>query len=433
MDESISKKPSRKTAKLKTKPPKVPKVRMVRRGEFWQIRYTHPIEKREVRISTKTADEHEAIEQKKAVEAKLLLGIEVSPRKKSTLGPSMPWEDFREEYTRLKVATMRESSQNQAEINIDVCERVMNPRTLGQMATPANLATLQARLLAGDGSKRKKARSPHTVHSYMATLIAALNWAHRPMHWLPAAVDFDLLETDDPSKGRPLYMEEFERMLDAVPKALVKEGETANEVAVESWRQLLRGIWESGLRLSEAMALHWEAEGQIMPHKTKSGLLLLHIPAKLQKNRKAQDVPTTPAFAALLEAMPAKKGWIFNPSPRRGQKRLSVAQVGRIISSIGTEARIKVNAAGKSASAHDLRRSFGQRMADAGLPPRDLQVIMRHSDFKTTEAYYLRDKVQDQGQRIAAYLGTLAVQQEKKKAAEVVVTSSGPKSAGKRS
>ncbi len=47
-------------------------------------------------------------------------------------------------------------------------------------------------------------------------------------------------------------------------------------------------------------------------------------------------------------------------------------------------------------------------MADAGLPPRDLQVVMRHASFTTTGSYYLRDRAQDQGQRIAAYLGTVA-------------------------
>lgn len=407
---------------------KVPKVRMVMRKGYWQIRYTHPIDKREVRISTKTADEAEAIEQRKGIEAKLQLGIEIVPRKKSTLGPSMPWADFREEFTRLKVATMRSTnSAESAEYRLDVCEAVMQPRTIGQMASPANLATLQARLLAGYGGN-EKARSPHTVKSYMATLIAALNWAHRPMRWLPDAVEFDLLETDDPAKGRPLCGEEFDRMIAAVPKVLASEGHTADEATVASWRQLLRGLWESGLRLSEAMALHWDADGAIVPHWGRAGLLLLNIPAKMQKSRKAQEAPTTPAFAKLLEAMPNRKGWIFNPlarRQRRGQGRLSAEQVGRIISLIGTEAKVKVNEGGKPASAHDLRRSFGQRMADAGLPPRDLQAIMRHASFTTTESYYLRDRAQDQGQRIAAYLGTVAKSATEKPAAEVVVTPNG--------
>jgi integrase len=59
-------------------------------------------------------------------------------------------------------------------------------------------------------------------------------------------------------------------------------------------------------------------------------------------------------------------------------------------------------------TAHDLRRSFGQRMADAGIPPRDLQAIMRHASLTTTEKYYLRHRASDQAERIAAYLGTSA-------------------------
>ena len=378
-------------------------------GRAFQIRYFSLEQNREVRISTETHDADEAADFKKNIEAKLLLGIEVAPKRVKTLGPAMPWSDFREEYSRLKVATMRsENAAESAEYRLDVCEAVMQPRTLGQMANPSNLATLQARLLAGVASK-KSCRSPHTVKGYMATLIAALNWAHRPMHWLPAAVEFDLLDTDDPAKGRPLCGEEFDRMIAAIPKVLVGEGMTADAGSVESWQLLLRGLWESGLRLSEAMALHWDAEGAIVPRKSRGGLLLLSIPAKMQKSRKALEAPTTPAFTALLEGIQNRTGWIFNPPARRqrrGQGRLTAEHVGRIITLFGIEAKVKVNAEGKPASAHDLRRSFGQRMADAGLPPRDLQAIMRHASFTTTEAYYLRDRAQDQGQRIAAYLGT---------------------------
>jgi integrase len=89
-------------------------------------------------------------------------------------------------------------------------------------------------------------------------------------------------------------------------------------------------------------------------------------------------VPTTPGLSTLLKSIPEeeRKGWVFNPSMRRGMDR------------------------------HDLRRSFGQRLADAGVPPRDLQAIMRHSSITTTERYYLRHRVADTAERIAMYLGT---------------------------
>jgi integrase len=206
-------------------------------------------------------------------------------------------------------------------------------------------------------------------------------------------------------------------MLAAVPKIV-------GDNAAESWRYLLRGLWESGLRLTEAMNASWDIDGAIQPHWPAKGLPVLHIPAKMQKNRKAQDVPTTPAFASLLVETPAdrRKGWIFNPDPRRGSRRLTPEQVGRIVTLIGKRANVAVNAAGKPASAHDLRRSFGQRMADAGLPMRDLQAIMRHEDSKTTEKYYLRDRVQDQAQRIAKYLGTAADLSAEKSGEEIAAS-----------
>ena len=162
------------------------------------------------------------------------------------------------------------------------------------------------------------------------------------------------------------------------------------------------------MRLNEALTLAWDADEAITPVLTGKGLPYLHIPARMQKNRKAQDVPTTPAFAAMLmeTSEGERTGFIFCPKQQRRHARPMLHKTSRTISAIGRAANIVVNATGKAASAHDLRRSFGQRLADAGLPPRDLQCIMRHSSFTTTEAYYLRDKVQDQAKRIAMYLGT---------------------------
>ena len=57
---------------------------------------------------------------------------------------------------------------------------------------------------------------------------------------------------------RGVYQLQWKDPMDAVPKALAESGRVPTMAAVESWQQLLRGIWESGLRLSEAMAMHWE-------------------------------------------------------------------------------------------------------------------------------------------------------------------------------
>ena len=79
-------------------------------------------------------------------------------------------------------------------------------------------------------------------------------------------------------------------------------------------------------------------------------------------------------------------------------------QAGRVITALRRQARVFVTRM-KPASAHDLRRSFGQRLADAGVAIRDLRSIMRHRRFGTTEKHYLKQNAAEQGVRIAEKLG----------------------------
>jgi len=78
----------------KAKPPKVRLATPANRPI--QLRYTCPVEKREIRITTGTYDDAEAERQKAELEAKLLLGIQRPRQRKTAVGPHMPWELFRE-------------------------------------------------------------------------------------------------------------------------------------------------------------------------------------------------------------------------------------------------------------------------------------------------------------------------------------------------
>ena len=56
---------------------------------------------------------------------------------------------------------------------------------------------------------------------------------------------------------------------------------------------------------------------------------------------------------------------------------------------IGEKAGVVVNkSAGKFASAHDLRRSYGNRWAKL-VKPATLQLLMRHRSIETTMKYYV--------------------------------------------
>jgi integrase len=61
--------------------------------------------------------------------------------------------------------------------------------------------------------------------------------------------------------------------------------------------------------------------------------------------------------------------------------------VSKVVSSIGEKAKVRVDVK-KTASAHDLRRAFGERWA-ARLMPAQLMELMRHETIETTLSYYV--------------------------------------------
>ena len=80
---------------------------------------------------------------------------------------------------------------------------------------------------------------------------------------------------------------------------------------------------------------------------------------------------------------------------RRDTERMTKERVGRIIAMIGKKADIVVQLEDprthqrtKYASAHDIRRGLAQRLINAGVSAETLKVVMRHTDFATTEKHY---------------------------------------------
>ena len=68
------------------------------------------------------------------------------------------------------------------------------------------------------------------------------------MKWLPEPIEFEVMAVDEDelSKGQPITTAEFERMLAVTPKVVGEEQASA-------WVFLLRSLWETGMRLGEAM------------------------------------------------------------------------------------------------------------------------------------------------------------------------------------
>lgn len=377
---------------------KPPTVRMAKpKGRPIQLRYTCPDEGREIRISTGTTDEAAAADQKQKLEAKLLLGLDAKPRRRAKGSSKMLWDDFRERYTDLHLSTLRVKSAIDAESRLDVAERILKPRTLGDVADSESLHYLQQQLLVGTESRFSRARSPVTASNYMLVVTGALNWAAY-MGWLASVPKVKRIKTAKlkQMKGRPITAVEFATMLKAV-EAVV------GVVAAPSWRHTMRGLWASGLRLGELLHVHWTDKRYIVPSWSESSLPVLGIPAPMQKNATEEAIPLLPEFERLLLLTPEEQrvGWAFNPlslDARAGRKmrdsRPAVGWVGKIISEIGEKAGVVVNDDGKFASAHDLRRSCADRLIAAGVPEREVAAIMRHASVETTRRHYAPGNVQ---------------------------------------
>jgi integrase len=336
----------------------------------------------------------------------------------------MSWEDFRERYRNLILKGQRPDTIEAAEVRLDVATRILRPKRLCDMADADARHDLQVKLLEGaeswigpkDENRPRGPRSPHTVKSYMTAVLTALNWAANEMHWLPTVPKVRKVKVSKrrKMKGRAICLEEFEKMLSKVK-------EVVGEDAEASWKYLLRGLWESGLRLDELMHLHWTDEQYIVPKWRKGALPELQIPASMQKNDTAESIPLLPWLEALFQETPAPQrfGWVFNPMSlqtklkrRVRHQRPSAEWVGKVISRIGAKAGVIVCPAkgekkAKYASAHDLRRSCGERMADAEVPERELAKILRHADVQTTRQFYAPGTVQQSAGIIQRKLATV--------------------------
>ena len=253
--------------------------------------------------------------------------------------------------------------------------RIINPKHLANATSPT-LSRFQAEL-------RNEGMKEVTLSSHLRCLRAALGWAHAIglLPILPRVAMPKRPKGQRLMRGRPLATEEFERMLAATPKVRPNDP--------EPWQRLLTGLWLSGLRLGESFRLSWDPDGALFVDLSGKHPQL-RIWAEAEKGRQDRKLALTPDFAEWLLHTPEsdRHGPVFPILTRHNPQRMLPNQAGRIISAIGKKAGIIVNKeAGKYASAHDLRRSFGTRWAKRVMPA-VLQKLMRHSTIETTLRYY---------------------------------------------
>jgi len=156
------------------------------------------------------------------------------------------------------------------------------------------------------------------------------------------------------------------------------------------------------LRIGESLDLYWNRDdciaGDCLEVRLDGQRPLLVIPADLEKGNEDRLLPMAPEFASLLELVPKddRKGRVFEFHNRRTGEVTTVGKqwASKLAVEIGKKARVMVNPkTQKCASAHDLRRAFGQRWA-ARVMPQILMQLMRHSDISTTMKYYVGSEAQ---------------------------------------
>jgi integrase len=256
-------------------------------------------------------------------------------------------------------------------------ERLIGP-TKAEDANSENLDRFRDRMIA-DGMPRTSAAS------YCKHVRAAFGWAAKRGILLSAPT----VKSGSTSRmrGRPLTVEEFERLLKAAAKVVGRSN-------AEPWRRVMRAMWAIGLRRSEILRLSWDEPGLIHFEGLGRKQPRIIFPAECHKAGRDCTLPLLPDAIELLGELPrdGRTGLVFSDLVGVRKRVRTAEGVGRIVAEIGKAAKVvtQKGADGEAtfASAHDLRRSLGNRMAALGVAPQAIAAIMRHSSYSTTLTHY---------------------------------------------
>ena len=348
--------------------------------------YVDPVSGKRKTKSAGTANEKNAWKAAAAWEEELRAGPHCPPSK-------VTWRAFRERYEREHLASLAVKSQESARYHLNQLEKHLDPDRLCKVNASA-LSTFQTKLRATGIRETSIASSLRAIKAALSWGVSVGMLATMPKVNMPKGAKGRKM------KGGALVGEQFDRMLAAVPKVRPKDA--------PEWVRYLTGLWLSGLRLGESVALSWDADAGFAVDLS-SRRPRFRIRGESQKSGRDELTALTPDFAEFLLATPAsqRRGRVFRLNQDGGSVPLDVHHVGQIVAKIGAKARVIVNAVdGKTASAHDLRRTFGSRWAKRVMPAR-LRKLMRHANVQTTMQYYVDLDVDEMADELWALYPTV--------------------------
>lgn len=404
------------------------KVHVVKYGNRPNLvmRYVDPLTGRQVAKSTKTAKKKDAERAAAKWEAELREGRYQKPSR-------VAWSEFRERYTHERLSTLSPRTMEAVDTAFNHLERVLAPKMLAAITADV-MSRFQASLI-DEGMK------PTTLASHLRSIVAAFSWAVRK-GLMVKAPDIDMPKSaagrDRSMRGRPITGEEFDRML-------AKVGDV-RKLEADKWVHLLNGLWLSGLRLGEALALSWDQDAAIAVH-FGGKFTKLRIFAEAEKGKRDRLLPIAPEFAEFLMATPEedRQGLVFGIEGPIPGKPLSTKRASRYVSAIGEKAMVITSSTGgrrkkdkktdeitimpKFAGAHDLRRAFGTRWSKRVMPA-VLKQLMRHRSIETTMSFYVEHNADDVSADLQGWAGSVSgsVAAETKTAATSATESSERKS-----
>ena len=339
------------------------------------LRYRDPVTSQERTRSAGTENRREAERAAARWEEELATSPTDAPR------GALTWDVFADLYDREHLRSLADTSGDRSILVMDAFARHARPGRLSTI-TPLMISRWCSHL-------RTTGLAETTIQSYCGTLHAALSWAVRQglLAAVPAFPTVQRAKTGHRArvmKGRPLTRAEFVRMLRVA-------GEVVGDDRRAAWRRYLRGLWLSGLRLSESLDFWWDRPERLsVDFSGRRPMLRVH--GDQEKGNADRLLPITPDFAKFLERTPLaeRTGPVF-PIPRsKAPGELpSHYWVSHVVSAIGRRAGVIVDhKTDKAASAHDLRRSFGARWAPLVMP-QVLMELMRHRSIEVTMRYYV--------------------------------------------
>lgn len=186
---------------------------------------------------------------------------------------------------------------------------------------------------------------------------------------------------------RPLRFTKAKNPYGAVKALAPEELESICQHCTEEVSALVRTTAELGLRISETLFL------RVADVDLEAGFVSIrpYHDRRLKSATSTRDLPISSTLRPILKAAVAAAGsreHLWSPEWRTKGPSESADAWRAGYHRLATQWENACKRAGVKATLHSLRHTYGARLADAGVPPRDIASMLGHSSVATTERYW---------------------------------------------